>query len=85
VLNRRKNRFRSAPIARDDVGGSDNSLKGTDMSAETTTTANATDALGKNAQPLIDKAKSFAKARPFATATLAGVLGIAFLNTLRGK
>lgn len=37
------------------------------------------------AAPLIDKAKSFAKAKPLATATLAGVLGIALLNTLRGK
>ena len=34
--------------------------------------------------PLIDKAKSFAKARPWASAALIGVAGIALLNTLRG-
>lgn len=37
------------------------------------------------AASITDKAKSFARSRPYATATLAGVLGIAFLNTLRGK
>ncbi|NIJ07136.1 hypothetical protein FHS31_000718 [Sphingomonas vulcanisoli] len=35
--------------------------------------------------PLIDQAKAFAKARPFASAALAGVLGVALINTLRGK
>ena len=35
--------------------------------------------------PLIDKARGFAKARPFASAALAGVVGIALLNTLRGR
>ena len=35
--------------------------------------------------PFADKAKAFAKDKPFATAALAGVLGIALLNTLRGK
>ncbi|WP_174274558.1 hypothetical protein [Sphingomonas bacterium] len=35
--------------------------------------------------PIVDQAKSFAKARPFATAALAGVIGVALLNTLRGK
>jgi len=34
--------------------------------------------------PIIDKAKSFAKDRPWATATLVGVTAIALLNTLRG-
>lgn len=38
-----------------------------------------------NAGPLADKARSFAKQRPWATAALAGVLGVALLNTLRGK
>lgn len=33
----------------------------------------------------IEKARAFAKAKPAATAALAGVLGIALLNTLRGK
>ena len=35
--------------------------------------------------PLIDKAKGFAKARPWASATLLGVAAIAVLNTLRGR
>lgn len=34
---------------------------------------------------LTDKVKSVYKARPVATVALAGVLGIAILNTLRGK
>ncbi|WP_375402511.1 hypothetical protein [uncultured Sphingomonas sp.] len=32
-----------------------------------------------------DKARAFAKARPGATAALAGVVGLALLNTLRGR
>ena len=35
--------------------------------------------------PLIEQAKAFAKARPFASALLAGVIGVALINTLRGK
>ena len=35
--------------------------------------------------PLVDKAKGFAKARPWASAALVGVTAIALLNTLRGK
>ncbi len=38
-----------------------------------------------NPGPIVDQAKGFAKARPFATAALAGVVGLALLNTLRGK
>lgn len=34
---------------------------------------------------LTEKAKSFAKARPWASAALVGVAGIALLNTLRGS
>lgn len=33
----------------------------------------------------VDKARAFAKARPGATAALAGVVGLAILNTLRGR
>lgn len=33
----------------------------------------------------VNKATQFAKQRPWATATLAGVVGLALLNTLRGK
>ena len=35
--------------------------------------------------PTIDKARGFAKERPWAAAALAGVVGLAVLNTLRGK
>ncbi len=35
--------------------------------------------------PPIDRARSFARERPFATAVLVGVVGIALLNTLRGR
>jgi uncharacterized protein YjbJ (UPF0337 family) len=41
--------------------------------------------LAAQAGPLADKAKGFAKARPAATAALVGVLGLALLNTLRGR
>ena len=37
------------------------------------------------AGPLADKAKGFAKQRPAATAALVGVLGLALINTLRGR
>lgn len=35
--------------------------------------------------PIADKAKGFAKERPWTSAALAGVAAIAVLNTLRGK
>jgi hypothetical protein len=35
--------------------------------------------------PFADKVTSFAKARPWASAALAGIAGIAVLSTLRGK
>jgi uncharacterized protein YjbJ (UPF0337 family) len=38
-----------------------------------------------NPKLTIDKAKGFAQGRPYATAALVGVVGIALLNTLRGK
>ena len=40
-------------------------------------------ALGNN--QVANKATSFAKQRPWATAALAGVVGMALLNTIRGK
>ena len=45
----------------------------------------AKDALADGTGPLVEHAKRFAKERPFATAALVGVVGIALLNTLRGK
>ncbi|MFN3434117.1 MAG: CsbD family protein [Sphingomonas sp.] len=41
--------------------------------------------VARNAAPLADKARKFANERPFAAAALAGVVGLAILNTLRGK
>ena len=35
--------------------------------------------------PVADQVKDFAKKRPFAFAAVAGVIGVALLNTLRGK
>ena len=37
------------------------------------------------AAPLADKARKFASDRPWTAAALAGVVGLAILNTLRGK
>lgn len=51
------------------------------VQANTTTNAGPRDVAGQ----YIEKARAFAKAKPAATAALAGVLGIALLNTLRGK
>ena len=39
----------------------------------------------RNLGPLLDEAKAFAEARPSATAAVVGTLGIALINTLRGK
>jgi uncharacterized protein YjbJ (UPF0337 family) len=44
----------------------------------------ATDALA-NPGPMIDKAKAFAKDRPWTAAALVGTIGLALYNTLRGK
>lgn len=41
----------------------------------------ARDAIG----PMAEKAQSFAKARPYATAAAIGVAGLAILNSLRGR
>ena len=38
-----------------------------------------------NPAPTVEKAKGFAKARPYATAAAVGVIGLAILNTLRGR
>lgn len=38
-----------------------------------------------NPAPVIAKAKGFAQARPYATAAVVGVVGLAILNSLRGR
>ena len=45
----------------------------------------AKDVVQENVRPLIDYVRQFSKERPFAAAAVAGVLGIAVINTLRGK
>jgi uncharacterized protein YjbJ (UPF0337 family) len=42
------------------------------------------DGIAENA-PTVEEAKRYVKARPFAFAALAGVVGLALLNTLRGR
>ena len=41
--------------------------------------------VARTAAPLADKARKFANDRPWTAAALAGVVGLAILNTLRGK
>jgi uncharacterized protein YjbJ (UPF0337 family) len=43
------------------------------------------DQVSGNIQNAYGTARDFARERPIATAALAGVLGLALLNTLRGK
>lgn len=50
---------------------------------QTSTAGSFKDAIGNN--ETVTKATQFAKDRPWATAALAGVVGVALLNTLRGK
>jgi hypothetical protein len=64
----------------------------TNTMADTTETHNAKTGLSdafrehfSGDAPLTEKAKSFAKARPWTSAAFAGVAAIAVLNTLRGK
>lgn len=45
----------------------------------------ARETLAAEGPPLLAKARRFARERPFASAALAGVVGLAILNTLRGK
>ncbi len=51
----------------------------------TTTGQGNTAAARDMAGQYVEKARAFAKAKPAATAALAGVLGLALLNTLRGR
>ncbi|BCA62033.1 CsbD-like [Sphingomonas sp. HMP9] len=49
------------------------------------TVGQAKDVVEENIRPLVDYVRQFSKERPFAAAAVAGVLGIALINTLRGK
>jgi uncharacterized protein YjbJ (UPF0337 family) len=43
------------------------------------------DQISGTVQNVFGKARDFARERPFAAAALGGVIGLAILNTLRGK
>ncbi len=45
----------------------------------------AQDVIAAGPAPLIAQAREFARAKPWATAALVGTLGLALINTLRGK
>ncbi len=45
----------------------------------------AKDAVEDTIRPMVDYVRQFVRERPFASAALGGVLGIALINTLRGK
>ena len=49
------------------------------------TIGQAKDVVEGNVRPLIDYVQQFSRERPFTAAAVAGVLGIALINTLRGK
>lgn len=50
-----------------------------------TEAAGVADQLSGTVQKGVGDARSFAKKRPYAAAALVGVIGLALLNTLRGK
>lgn len=79
-----------------DIGGRVKETTGTLTGDERMRTEGVADQVSGNAQkavgaardavaPIINQAKDFARSRPMATAALVGVLGVALLNTLRGK
>ena len=43
------------------------------------------DAFAVDGVPLLDRVRQFARERPLASAALVGVLGLAVINTLRGR
>ena len=49
------------------------------------TVGQAKDVVEDNIRPLVDYVRQVSKERPFTAAAVAGVLGIALINTLRGK
>lgn len=49
------------------------------------TVGQAKDVVEDNIRPLFDYIRQFSKERPFAATVVAGVLGIAVVNTLRGR
>ena len=62
-------------------GGAADQLGGTVQK----TIGEARDAVEEGIRPLIDYVRQFTRERPFTAAAVADVLGIAAINTLRGK
>lgn len=67
------------------LGGGVKEAAGTLTGDQATVNAGRADQLTGRANQAIGAAKGFAKDRPFAAAALAGVVGLAILNTLRGR
>ncbi len=72
-----------------DITG-DNSLKGEGLADQLSGKAqkaigSVKEAISGDGGPTIEKFKQFARDRPFATVAAIGVVGVALLNTLRGK
>ena len=60
--------------------------KGEQLSGKTQKAfGDAKTSIDQSVRPLLDQARQFVKDRPFASAALGGVVGLALLNTLRGK
>ncbi|CAM3216288.1 CsbD family protein [Sphingomonas zeae] len=60
--------------------------KGEQLSGKTQKVfGDAKDSVDQAVRPLFDQARQFVRDRPFASAALGGVLGLALINTLRGK
>jgi uncharacterized protein YjbJ (UPF0337 family) len=79
-----------------DLGGRVKESAGVLTGDERLRSEGVADQVGGNAQkavgaardavaPIINQAKDFARSKPMATAALVGVLGVALLNTLRGR
>ena len=67
------------------VGGQIKEVAGKALGDEQLQGAGIADQWTGIAQNAVGKARDFARDRPFAAAALAGVVGLAVLNTLRGK
>ena len=57
----------------------------TDTNTNSETKSGTANQAMAGANEIAGKAKQFAKDRPYTAAALAGVVGLAILNTLRGK
>lgn len=67
------------------VGGNLKEAFGTVTGDQSTRQAGVADQLTGRTNQAIGAAKGFAKDRPYTAAALAGVVGLALLNTLRGR